>query len=572
MSAENQRKVITLEPGSKLWHEWRDRCLKPIPGKYSALYHFVGKVLGLEDKIPLRPQTHYALALFAERATGIPEIDSARVQLIQVARGFGKSALVTTGRSLQRLCANPDWTMGIGNETQGMASTFLGGIKEHIESNDFLRALFPEIVPDNFRDTTWREDEIVIKRPGKNPAPSVLAVGVGGTKTGIHINEWVIDDVISQNAAENALRGSFSEIEAANRWIIRLPPLLNAPERDPITFIGTPWFANDSYTFIEQYFGGTEDLRSKPDFETIWTLTLPDGTKQHIHLYRRGDIAVFKRPALINGKSIFPERWTTEELERMATRPGSAQFFQANYMLNPTGGIATTFRMDWLKYYELEDNKRLLYTDQLGMKKVQLVKDLVTYISVDPAFSDKQTSARTAIPVVGLNGKEIFLLEDFAEHGVNVDEIGRRVVALYLKYKPHKIFVETIVAQIAVADAIRRVAKESGITEELPIEEIRSHGRDKKDWRIFGLEPFFAKEQFYLHKSHHNFTEEYSAFPLGKMRDLLDAISFQRDAWERAFQHGTRGNPSLDPQARRVAESSAIARIAKAFKPRRSRG
>lgn len=563
-------KSFQLERGSQRWKEWRERCLEPIPGKYSALYFFASKVLGLEDKIPMTPQAHYALCLFAERATGIPEIDEARVQLIQVARGFGKSAIVTTGRSLQRLCQDPNWTMGIGNETQYMASTFLEGIKEHIESNDLLRALFPEIVPDNFRETTWRADEIVINRPDKNPAPSILAVGVGGTRTGIHLNEWVVDDPISQNAAENAMRGSFTEIEAANRWIVRLPPLLNSPERDPITIIGTPWFAGDTYEFVEQYFGGVEDLRRRPDFETIWTLTLPDGSKQHVKLYRRGDLAVFKRPALVNGQSIFPERWTTEELERMSTRPQTAQFFQANYMLNPTGGIATTFDLEWLQRYEWEGNTHLLYLNQTGERKSTAVRDLVTFISVDPAFSDKQSSARTAIPVIGTNGKEVFLLEDFARHGVNVDEIAHRVVDFYFKYKPHKIFVETIVAQIAVADAIRRVAREHGI-DEIPIEEISSHGRNKKDWRIFGLEPYFRKQQFYIHKSHHDFTEEYSNFPLGKLRDLLDAISFQREEWERVFTIQRQGGGLMQPEDRLRAEAAARDRVKRAWGRRRRR-
>jgi hypothetical protein len=560
--------VVKIEPGSKAWHEWRERCTKPIPGKYSALYHLVAKVLGLEDKIPLTPSAHYALALFAERATGIEEIDSARAQLIQVARGFGKSAIVTSGRAIQRLITDPNWTLGIANETQYMANTFLGGIKEHFEQNQFLRALFPECIPDNFRETTWREDEIVIKRPDSNPAPSILAIGVGGTRTGIHLREWIVDDVISQNAAENALRGSFTEIEAANRWIVRLPPLLNAPERDPMTFIGTPWFANDTYSFIEQYFGGVEDLREKPDFETIWTLRLPTGEVQHIRLYRRGDLAVFKRPAIENGKSIFPERWTTEELERMSTRPQTAQFFQANYMLNPTGGIATTFNLDWLQHYEWEGEHQIRYRDQQGKTNFVRVQDLVTFISVDPAFSDKHTSARTAIPVVGTNGSEFFLLEDFAEHGVNVDEIAKRVVAFALKYRPHKIFVETIVAQIAVADAIRRVGREMGLGE-LPIEEVRSHGAQRKDWRIFSLEPYFAKRTFYVHKSQHNFKDEYSSFPLGKLRDVLDAISFQRDAWERVLKMGGSGRNLLTPQGRQAAEQAALARVQSAFRRRR---
>ena len=146
------------------------------------------------------------------------------------------------------------------------------------------------------------------------------------------------------------------------------------------------------------------------------------------------------------------------------------------------------------------------------------------------------TSARTAIPVVGTDGTHLFLLEDFAKHGVNVDEIAHHVVDFHLKYNPRKVLVESIVAQVAVADAIKRVSNDFGV--KIQMDEIKSHGRNKKDWRIYGLEPYFKKQLFYIHKSHHNFLEEYTSFPLGKLRDILDALSFQRTDWELAFQHG----------------------------------
>src|SRR5690606_13793790 len=127
---------IRIEPGSKLWHEWRRKCTTPEPGSFSALYFLISRVLRLEEPALIAPETHYAVCLFAESATGIEEIDSARVKMIAMPRGTAKSAIFTNARATQRLLQNPNWTIGIANETQNMASRFLGAIKQNFESNE----------------------------------------------------------------------------------------------------------------------------------------------------------------------------------------------------------------------------------------------------------------------------------------------------------------------------------------------------------------------------------------------------------------------------------------------------
>ena len=41
----------------------------------------------------------------------------------------------------------------------------------------------------------------------------------------------------SEDAAENAMAGLYTEIDKANRWMDRLEPLLKNPKRDPITIV-----------------------------------------------------------------------------------------------------------------------------------------------------------------------------------------------------------------------------------------------------------------------------------------------------------------------------------------------
>ncbi len=230
---------LDLSEGSDDWKKMRKLATKSIPGKHSALYYLNSVVLQKGPLVPMTYRAHFGLCLFAEGMTGIKEIDDCRIKLILVPRGVGKSSLVTKALPLLRLLQDPEYACGIANEKQDLANTFLQDIKAELESNELLRALFPEIVPPGWKPKTWAADRVITKRKKENPtSPTMLATGTTGTVTGVHMNMWVCDDILSQNAAENAHRGSFTEIEAINRWTTRLQPLLKNPKKDPILFIG----------------------------------------------------------------------------------------------------------------------------------------------------------------------------------------------------------------------------------------------------------------------------------------------------------------------------------------------
>lgn len=542
-----------------------------IPGRRSALYNLNALVLGKADVVPMSYRAHLGMSLFVESATGIPDIDSARIKLVLVPRGVGKTSLVTKSLPILRTIRNPEYATGVANETAPLAKTFLGDIKHEIQSNILLQTLFPEIVPDSFGDTTWAADRIITKRKKANPtSPTILATGVGGTVTGVHMDEWICDDLLSQNAAEAAYRGNNAEIEATNRWITRLQPLLKNPKRDPLIFIGTRWWEGDSYEFIEDFWGKGEERR-----EFIWTLKLPaqksawEGGEinrppetQQIKVYRRGEIAIFRFPAIDdNGRPIFPERYNIEELQAMQEE--DPVFYAGQYLLEPTAGAASTFDPAWLKTFEY-DGASIYFNSNEGKKEYIPLRSLTTYISVDPAFSKKSSSARTAIPVIGTDGERLFLLEDFAERLDSEDDIAAKVLEFWLRYKPTKIFVETIVAQVAVANAIRRRFREAGHGEP-PIEEIRSHGQKSKVMRVFGLEHYWKRGLFYYHVSQQRFFREYVAFPRAILRDILDAISFQMPEWERIFTmtHFGGGKPLTNEDLqKRDAEARSKAKAA----------
>lgn len=529
--------ALKFQAGSKEFHALRRKFTVSVPGKYSSLYMLNAELRGLRDLVPMTYWAHWGMCLFAEGMTGIPEIDNCRVKMILVPRGLGKSGILTQGRPIHRLLQDRDWSIGIGNEKQSNAEGFLLAIKQEFEQNELIKALFPECIPD-FKTNKWAADRIEIARSRPNPvSPSVLATGVTATVTGVHMAEWILDDIISQNAAENARAGLFTEIDATNRWIQRLEPLLKNPKRDPITVIGTRWWQNDSYEWIE----GDEDKpglwgHGEKKHEFRWQLKLPDGKIQTLSLYKRGELAVFRRPAIENGASIFPERYSIEELEQM--QRSNPVWFAGQYLLEPAAGGAGEFHEQHLRSYSIE-GEQIRFIDRDGRLQYVPIKALTIIESLDPAFSKKSEAARTAIPVVGMWNEYIFLLEDFAERGLSVPDMVQKAVDFALRYNaPKKVYLETITAQTAIEEPLKNAFRRAGLPY-VNVETIPSHRGMAKGARIRGLDNFFRSGLFYCRADQTKFKQEYLSFPQGGLVDILDALSFQIDEWIRHAQFNT---------------------------------
>lgn len=529
---------MKITQGSDEWHELREKCRE-------NLYFLTAKVLGFENLIPMTPKAHYGLCRFAERKTGIPEIDNSRIQMIAVARGWGKSSTVTIGRSIQRILQDRDYSIGIANEASDKAKKFLSAIKAQFESNDLLRLLFPEVIPD-LKDTTWKSDEIVVNRTRPNPVnPSVAAVGVGSQTAGYHLNEWILDDIISDDAAENARAGAWTEIEKTNRWIDRLQYLLKRPKQDPITIIYTPWWPGDCYDYAEEVFGRGEE----PE-RFLWTLNLPadprtgEADTQRIELVQKGELAMFRLRPFSDGRLIFPEVYDWDTLERL--REDEPHFYSGQVLLNPTTGATTTFKEEYLSEFWFENDNQIGYRNHEGRIEYERIKDLRTILAVDPAISPKTSAARSAVTVVGSNGKFLFLLESWAKRAPPTD-VAETVLDFYLRYRPSRILIESVAYQMALAEIITLLAEKRKIREPLPIHEFKTGSQIKKSQRISGLEPYFRKGLFYWYpRDQQDFFEEYTHFSpeIGSRKvDILDSISMMKESWEHlSFLGNERGD------------------------------
>ena len=544
---------IDFTPGDEKWRKLRAKAL-------ADPYFFVADILGMGPVVPMKASVHKALVHIAAGTTGIEAIDQAPYKLLQMPRDTGKSACITRSIPLWNLCRNPETCELIVAHKVDLAKKFLQSIKFQIESNALLRALFPEIVPPDTQKTIWSAEEIVIPRQGSRGEPSLKVTGVGGSVVGFHPNRIHADDLISEEEADAARIGNYDLMRQVTDWATGVYSLLdkNTKPVPQMTIICTPWWSGDAYEDMEKLFG----LGEEPKWYTITVTDDLTGERSTHRLYRRGDIVVFRRPAVEDGRSLFPEKWSLEDLAKL--RMQNPTRYAAQYALSPADNLTTDFRETWLDYYDWVDAETVVTRERDGKPAYYRVSDLDVVMAIDPGgfgLSRGQDRMRPAVVVTGTTptGRHL-LLEAKSDPGSYLD-CANHALAFASQYKVRKCGVEIAGQQIAFYDLLGRLAKDRGIS--LYLEQLPA-GKQDKDVRILELEPYFERGQFVIGKGakFHEFREQYRLFPKVARKDILDAMANLPRLW-RGGGHGGGGMNDIrrlnDQALHRYRQSRGIA-------------
>ena len=526
---------LTFTPGDDRWKQLRERAL-------NDLFWFSSIVLGYPNVFPMRAETHLLFCRFLERRTGIPDIDSAPIQKCETPRGTGKTSLGTVGAAIQLACQNPNISIMIANERQETADGFLRSIKVQFETNDLLRALFPEVIPPDFGETTWATSKAMLRRTSRRPEPTFFTIGVGGTVTGTHPDVIIVDDPISKEAMENARVGAWQIMERVNRWCNELKLLLN-PQATPAPYIrynGTRWWRDDTYDYIEKQYGYGETPR-----RYRLSAKLPDGSTVSREVYRVGDMAVYRAAALENGIPVYPLIYSAERLAKL--QYDDPELFACNLMNNPTDAAVRTFQDDWLRYFRWMDPQLVGFLGDEGKMHFVRLEDLSKIMIVDPAFTASGKGARAAIIVVGSDlqtGKRL-LLEAKAQR-VDPKDLVDDILSIAQRLRVGRVFIESVAQQAGFIAYVQSSALRRNLP--LAIETVTPGGRNK-DVRIEGLAAYFKAGAILIERSQLDLIQEYRAYtPGARYKDLLDALAYAPERWPVV------GRPGPNPADRKTAE------------------
>ena len=398
-------------------------------------------------------------------------------------RGHYKSSILTFGQTIWDIINDPEITIGIFSHTRPIAKAFLRQIKRELETNEQLKALYPDIFwsEPSTQSPKWSEDEgITVKRTGNPKEATIEAWGlVDGQPTSKHYRLLVYDDVVTRESVTTP------EMMAKTTEAVQLSFNLSAAG-SVRRFIGTRYHFNDSYRTLME--NGTVTPR----------------------LY----------PATHNGKVDGDPVFFTRGLLAEKRRDMGPYVYGAQMLLDPTADEKQGFKVEWLQYAAVS---------QRGHNLV---------ILVDPASSKKRESDYTAMWCLGLGPDRKVYVHDMLRDRLSLTERAGTLMAWHRKWNSLGTLLAVGYEQYGmqadiehIRDLMERENYRFNIT---PL----GGGMAKPD-RIRRLIPWFEQSRIYLPpkmaKTNYEGREvdlvqsfkldEFIPFPVGTHDDMLDSLA-----------------------------------------------
>lgn len=271
------------------------------------------------------------------------------------AREHFKSTIITYGLNIQKILQNPNIRIGIFSHTRSIAQDFLRRIKLTFEENDFLKALFPDILYDKpqTQSPKWSEDDgILVKRSTIYQEMTIEAWGlVDSMPTSKHFDRLNYDDIVTPASVttpeqivkvDNAFK--ISDNLGADDMI--------SGKRGERGAIGTTYHFNDQY----------EKMKRASGWDPI--------KKEYTREREPGDWIIRIHPAV--GEDGLPVLLSPEMLAGKRRKQGP-YIFACQQMLTPITKEDQRFKYEWIqRYKKLPANLTLfLLCDPANEKKVK---------------------------------------------------------------------------------------------------------------------------------------------------------------------------------------------------------
>jgi hypothetical protein len=426
------------------------------------LYFLAKDILGYEQ---LEDETHVEVCQFLEKLT--PR------KALLLPRGTFKTTIGTIARPIQKILQNPNIRILIFSETYKQSKKFLSEIKQQLQSNEKLIALYGQFQ----MDPGWREEGIVVRqRTRVSKEDTIMTGGVDVVNVGFHYDLIVIDDPHSQNNIST--KDQIDKVK--NTYKLLLPMLEPGGE---ICFIGTRWHFYDLASMLIE--GGDYDLMLRAA-ETIRT----DGTI----------------------KLFFPQRLSKEYLTQQKKELGS-YIYNCQYQNNPIDDEDADFKRAWFKYYKEEELHRKL---------------LHTFITIDPGGKEEDNDF-TGVIINSVDQEKNWYLRKTMKLRISAPELIKKMFEWNMIWHPIKFGIEKEKYSLTIKPFLDEAMFERN--EFLPIE-LLSPKVSNKEMRIRGLSPRYEAGRIYHNQDDPDvidLEDELLRFPKAKNDDLSDSESMQLD-------------------------------------------
>lgn len=498
-----------MEQGGPLWHLYREACA-------SSLYFFAKAVWITipEDRNVMSRGCHLPMCLALED-------DSIKRLLIEWPRRHMKTTLASQARPVhklvRRVVASQDTSdrFAIYSFSKLNAQRIWREIKWTFQENQFFQFLFPELIPDFAKVDVWNMSEGIVPRIYQPKEPTFDTLG-GGAATGRHYDDITEDDMITEV--------NFREPGAVERAVEYHRQCENLLEdvHGRIIIVGNRWSFFDLNHVIHTEEPGTSvisvSVRGPKLSGKYKCRNLPEPVMELLKAMP---------------DPIWPERFTAADLQQVLEK-AKPRIYSAQYLNEPTDPDVVDFKLDWLKYVELEYREGLgpclIYEDD---PEPMPLSGCNLYITWDPALGGRSAKSENAIAVSAVDYKgraslirEYVKKEDPYESMKMFLEFARRY-SRWLKATG----MEEVLFQKVLGDKLQAEAKAAKI--DLRMKKLKTPTGQRKDQRIrTALTSWFEGGQCYIRRGCVRFVEQYTSFGIEDApRDLIDAFAYAPQLW-----------------------------------------
>lgn len=394
------------------------------------------------------------------------------------ARDHYKSTVITYGKTIQDVLADPEETVGFFSHTRPVAKAFLRQIMREFERNALLKQLFPDVLWADPRKQApkWSEDDGIILKRKTNPKEATIEAWglVDGQPTGKHFRLRVYDDPVTRESVTTPEQIR----KTTEAWELSLN--LGSNNGGRVRYVGTRYhFADTWRTIMER-----------------------GAAKPRIH------------PATKNGKvDGEPVLLTSEQLAQKRREMGPYTF-GCQMLQDPKADETQGFKESWLRFWKAEK------TEGLNL-----------YMLFDPASGKKKENDYTCAKIIGLGSDGNYYVVAMARDRLNLTERGKLAMKWHRLFKPKAVGYEQYGLQADIEFIQYLQEQENYRFSIIPL-----GGKLSKEDRIRKLIPLYEQGKMYLPGTYtyvdHEGTyrdmtrefveQEFKAFPVSVHDDMLD--------------------------------------------------
>jgi hypothetical protein len=463
-------------------------------------------------------------------------------------RNHFKSTNASVGKPIWFIINDPQTTINLISAVEENTIGWMAAIQGVFQRNELFKWLFPEVIPSNWNDVEASKTRFTVPRDESlmpEPQPTLQATSIISGQASKHVNHAIVDDPINEQTVDKP-----TLVDRAVKLWKMLESTLQDWQSSTLDLTATPWGYGDVIeTAIENEVADGSMLLWKigayGNFECSPSLKdpryLPVGIRpEQLRLKRLFEGSEAEVLFATTGEPIFPARYPRPLLERLEKKYGPF-LFSCNYRCDPFDPSQSGFAAEYVHYFRRHVNGRLECDCPAHRGHMHSIHELHLVMTVDPAFSDKDDAAESAITVGGIAPDGCRYLFKAWSDRVEPDKLWIEIAKTCFEFSPFlkDVGVESVASQRLFKfffEYMQRIkshlpAAEARKLPDVRIQDLRPDQDIDKKRRIKFQQTFLANGQWHFLPGMDKFMGQYNKFPRCRPIDLLDAWAYLDYMW-----------------------------------------